>query len=315
MSKSPAPNLNTISLGALRAVDFVAQLGSIHAAARELGVTPGAVSQQVLKAEGQLGVTLFVRTAAGVVLTDAGEGIAPLLKKSFAYLERAVSDTKRSEDSLSLSVAPVFATRWLVPRLPKFEAMSEVSRVNVDATARYVEPGFSGIDACLRVTSHDEIEKLGPDIKATRLVDQCVFPVCAPEIAEFIRSAEDLINQPIITDQNTTLDWDTWLMGTGIHKNALRVGAMYSDASLCIDAAIAGGGIFLAWDMLAADIIKRGDLVQPIDISAPSGLAYWYIVPKQHRLSKQLDQLGTFIRSEAEASLEVSGVHGGSKAT
>ena len=54
-------NLNSIHLSGLRAVEAVARLGSVKAAANELGVSVGAVSQQLHKTEAQLGVQLFER--------------------------------------------------------------------------------------------------------------------------------------------------------------------------------------------------------------------------------------------------------------
>ena len=44
-------NLNRVHLNGLRALEAVGRLGSLQAAAEELGVTVGAVSQQVIKAE------------------------------------------------------------------------------------------------------------------------------------------------------------------------------------------------------------------------------------------------------------------------
>lgn len=103
--------LNTVSLGALRAVSTVASLGTIRAAANVLNVTPGAVSQQVLKAEAQLGRTLFERSSAGLTPTLVGHQVAALLKDGFNSLDQAVALTKPSEDRLTVSVAPVFAAR------------------------------------------------------------------------------------------------------------------------------------------------------------------------------------------------------------
>lgn len=303
MSSYSAPNLNKISLGGLRAVAMVARFGKLRAAADELGVTPGAVSQQVLKVEAQLGRSLFERSSTGLVLTDIGREVFPLLEDGFNALDQALELTKHPADALTISVAPVFASRWLVPRLPALEAEANGLRVNVDAATRYVDPGISGIDACLRVTSDNAISQLRSDLTATWLAHQHVFPVCAPEIAHSIKRPSDLRAVPVIVDKNTALDWQIWLNEVGVDKDQLQTGTTYSDASLCIDAAIAGGGVFLAWDMLAVDAIARGALVKPLQTAAASGLSYWLVKPKRPSHSRRLRQLEEWLQLSIAQSL------------
>ena len=69
-------NLNSVHLNGLRALEAVGRLGSLQLAADELGVSVGAVSQQVIKAEAQLDQLIFERTPKGMVVTEAG---APVL--------------------------------------------------------------------------------------------------------------------------------------------------------------------------------------------------------------------------------------------
>ena len=60
-------NLSRITLGGLRAIEAVGRLGNLRAAADEIGVTPGAISQQVQKTEAQLGCRLFERRPKGML--------------------------------------------------------------------------------------------------------------------------------------------------------------------------------------------------------------------------------------------------------
>ena len=78
------PSLNT-----LRAFEAAARHLSFKTAASELGVTAGAVSQQVKKLEGSLGVALFRRLPQGLLLTDEGETYLPLITKIFEDLTKA----------------------------------------------------------------------------------------------------------------------------------------------------------------------------------------------------------------------------------
>ena len=73
-------NLNRTTLAGLRAIEAVGRLGSLRAAADELGVTVGAVSQQLQKTEHQLGRALFERQPRGLALTSHGEAVMQHLR-------------------------------------------------------------------------------------------------------------------------------------------------------------------------------------------------------------------------------------------
>src|SRR5688500_16276988 len=113
--------LNRLPLQSLRAVEAVARLGSLRAAAEDMGVTAGAVSQQVIRAEQILGRSLFQRTPAGMIPAAAASEVLALLRRGFADLSAAVARAApQGEDCLNVSVAPALAARWLIWRLPKF---------------------------------------------------------------------------------------------------------------------------------------------------------------------------------------------------
>jgi len=76
-------------LNGLRAFEATARHLSFTRAADELGVTPGAVSQQVKSLEGALGVALFRRLPRSLVLTDAGEAYLPAITSAFEIISRA----------------------------------------------------------------------------------------------------------------------------------------------------------------------------------------------------------------------------------
>ena len=81
--KTEMAMLNRVHLNGLRAVETVARLGSLAAAAGELNVSVSAVSQQINRTEKQLGQALFERTASGLVLTEFGAVFAARLGAGF----------------------------------------------------------------------------------------------------------------------------------------------------------------------------------------------------------------------------------------
>src|SRR6195952_3319068 len=95
-------------LNGLRAFEAAARHLSFTRAADELGVTAGAVSQQVKSLEGALGITLFRRLPRSLILTDEGEAYLPSITSAFDLISRA---TEKSAPALRgrklrLGIAP-----------------------------------------------------------------------------------------------------------------------------------------------------------------------------------------------------------------
>ena len=105
------------SISMLAAFDATARKGSVSAAARELNLTHGAVSRQVAALEFQLGVSLFVRSARGVSLTEVGEVYAVDIHATLSALRTASLRVMTSPLSctMNLAILPTFGTRWLMP--------------------------------------------------------------------------------------------------------------------------------------------------------------------------------------------------------
>ena len=260
-------NLNRVNLTGLRALEAVGRLGSLAAAAEELGVTVGAVSQQVQKAERQLGRTLFERRPRGLHKTPLGAEVTRRLGVAMAELSAAVALAEADrQGTLTVSVPPVLAEKWLVKRLSGFHSDNRDIRVRLDASEQLVDPNRTDVDLCVRVGRGD-----WSGVRAERLLDQLVFPVCSPALATEIDHPRDLARYPIICDPDGMFGWDVWLGPNGLDQAMLGDGPVFSNASLCLDGAMAGLGIFLAWEPMAADALAAGQLVAPFSDRYPTG--------------------------------------------
>src|SRR5215472_3275491 len=132
--------LNRVHLNGLRAAEAAGRLGSFPAAAEELGVTVGAVSQHILKLERQMGRPLFERTGRGVATLPSAAAILAELTQGMTRLDHAVAQGFRQDvDTLVLSTPPVFAAKWLVPRLVKFSRLHPNVRLRLEANATIVD--------------------------------------------------------------------------------------------------------------------------------------------------------------------------------
>lgn len=291
--------LNQIHLNGLRAIEAVGRHGNLSAAADELGVTPGAVSQQILKVEKQLDRRFFERTPKGLEPTVLGAKALPYLSAGMRDLA-AGADVMRGDqdDRLILSVPPVFAAKWLVWRLGRFHDAHPHVTVRVDATMKLVDMPTSDVDLCVRVSSQD-----WPGMKATHLLRQRVFPVCSPVIAQQLKHPRDLLNVPIVRDQFSMFNWDLWLDDDEPGDADLHNGPTFSDASLCLDATIACQGVFLAWDTVACDALAAGSLVAPFARKVATPFTYSLLERPGASKGRAIGQFKTWLLDELRASL------------
>ncbi|WP_114388952.1 LysR substrate-binding domain-containing protein [Notoacmeibacter marinus] len=290
--------LSRVHLNALRAAEAVGRTGSLKGAATEIGVTPGAISQHLIGLERQLGHRIFERSATGMLPTPFGEKFLPQLTEGFGYLDQALlAARKRDESVLTLSVAPNFASKWLVPRLAQFSRLHSDIRVRVEATTMLVDLDASDVDLAIRVGNGDY-----PDVAATFLAPQQVFPVCSPDHAKTLKAPADLMAVPILRDVNSVIPWQVWLDKFDMKEEDLPEGYTFSDGALCLEAAIAGQGVMLAWQFLAQDAIAAGQLVAPFPGCQPTGLAYWLLRSERRRPNAAMTAFSKWLRDEVASS-------------
>src|SRR4051794_17197405 len=115
-----------LPLTGLRAFAEVGRRGSVKEAAAALGVTPGAVSQQVRLLETRLGATLLERRNREVRPTPAGRRLLEPLGAAFRAIEDALQSVEggrrssRIRQTLTVTTGASLAATWLVPRLGRF---------------------------------------------------------------------------------------------------------------------------------------------------------------------------------------------------
>jgi LysR family glycine cleavage system transcriptional activator len=292
-------DLNTIHLNGLRAAEAVGRLGSLTAAADELGVTPGAVSQQIAKTEAQLGRALFERSPRGLIVTDSARPLMMRLSNAFAELAEAVAQARRRDESvLTVSVAPVFAARWLVYRLNRFAERHPHIRLRIDATTRLANLETSDVDLAIRVGAGG-----WPGVRSELLLEQEVFPVCSPALAAELRVPVDILKLPAVIDEHAMFSWEVWLKAAGLSGAQMTVRHTFNDASLALDAAIAGQGVMIAWQTLAGYAVMKGSLVAPFGIRAKTGFAHYFVTSASRRESKAVIAFKRWVREEVEEGM------------
>ncbi|MDY0881571.1 transcriptional regulator GcvA [Dongia soli] len=274
------------SLNALRAFWASARHGSFAAAAGELHVTASAVSLQVRQLEEELGVKLFQRTPKGLVLSPQGAEILPGVSDAFAQLQATLLKGDWTDDTrtLSVSVAPSFATKWLLPRLDRFVGQHPDIDVRVLATMELTDFAAEPIDLAIRY-GHGRY----PGLQADLLMRESVFPVCSPKLLEG-RDAADLpallraatLLHDDSPDQDPTCpDWKSWLKASGISEVDWQRGPRFNQSNFVLEGAANGLGVALAKASLVQYDIADGRLVQLGDRATPIELAYFLVYPPE----------------------------------
>jgi LysR family glycine cleavage system transcriptional activator len=292
-------------LNALRAFEAAARHLNFSRAADELSVTPGAVSQQIQNLEDYVGVALFKRTSKGLLLTDPAQIALPALREAFDRLAEAASMLTAAVDGrrLTVSMAPSFAAKWLVPRLGKFEAAHPLVDVWVSAGMELVDFASGEVDLAIRYGTGRY-----PGLEVTRLMQETVIPVASPELLAQhpLETPADLANHVLLHDgspdaDESCPDWTMWLAARGVKGVDGARGPRFNQSSLVIEAASGGRGVALAKRAIAQADLDAGRLVAPLQIATAVDFAYYLVHPKAKGRLPQVKAFIAWLTAEAQA--------------
>jgi LysR family glycine cleavage system transcriptional activator len=253
-------------LNALRAFEAAARHENLARAAEELGVTPGAVSQQIRQLEELLGVALFRRQPRGVVLTADAAAVLPLVSDAFERLREAGEALAGAGDQTVVRVgAPgAFAARWLAPRVGQFELDQSRFTVTVIAegdSATALQRGQ--IDLEIRFGTGDY-----PGWESRRLLGETVSPAVSPELLtrSGVAADEAIAKLPLVHDisaaeEGDQPDWPEWLRAKGLVRQDSARGDRYRSPGQVVDAVVAGRGVGLVRRSFAQREIAEGRMV------------------------------------------------------
>ena len=294
-------------LNALRAFEAAARHLSFTRAAEELHVTPAAISHQIKALEEYCGAPLFRRLTRALLLTDDGQRVLPLLRDGFDLLAEASQRLSASTDdtTLTVSAAPSIAGKWLVTRLERFRTAYPDIDVRLDAANQLTDFARDGVDLVIRYGGGNY-----PGLHVEPLFRTAVFPVCSPELAAGprpLRKPEDLAGHTLLhvdwTFQDVTWpNWRMWLLAAGVDAVDAERGPKFNDAGMVLQTAIAGQGVALATDILAADDLAAGRLVRPFDLTVADEFGYFTVCPKEKAETRKVALFRAWLQEEAAAT-------------
>lgn len=265
-------------LTAVRAFEAAARRLSFARAAEELNVTPAAISHQVKGLEEWLGVRLFQRHNGTLRLTPTGTGYLNGVSESFDKLwdvtdQLAIHDSRQT---LSVVVPPTVASRWLVPRLHRYQALRPELELRITVVTPPID--FSQYNLDIGVAFGWEVP---PNLQRCPWLTYEVIAVCSPKLLEGpvpLRSPQDLRNHRLLHDEalkiHDRLDWRGWLETLSVTDVDTNSGIRFSQATHGYQMAVDGQGVALGKSALVAGDIAEGRLIKLFDHGVQTDLIY-----------------------------------------
>jgi LysR family glycine cleavage system transcriptional activator len=283
------------SLNALRAFEAAARFESFTEAAGELFVTHAAVSRHIRDLEEWLGTPLFVRTGRGVELTDAGQRFGAALTPLFDGMAEATREAaaQGSVRTLVVSVEPATASRWLVPRLGRFNDLHPDIELMINPEQRLVDFRSGEADVGIRYAIGAQ-----DDVELVKLSDSMSFPVCSPKLIEGDGpiTPNDLANYTLLHEQRKQW-WADWLEQAGVKGVEDWRGPIFQ-GHLAIEAAEAGQGFALGDQILCTDSIVEGRLARPFPLDMKDHGSYCIVRAKGSKESVTASAFREWLQAE-----------------
>jgi LysR family glycine cleavage system transcriptional activator len=209
----------------------------------------------------------------------------PALTDAFEQVLGAVTSLYDHErDPLSISVAPSFASKWLIPRLGRFRVQHPDLEIRVNASSALADFSTGEVDCAIRYGSGNY-----PGLAVETLLGETIVPVASPKLLRSgrpLRRPEDLVHHVLLHDDSpdedaSCPDWPTWLRAAGLDVNP--AGIRFNQSALVLEAAAAGQGVALAKARLADDDLNSGRLVRPFGEARKVEFYYFFVAPRHKR--------------------------------
>jgi LysR family glycine cleavage system transcriptional activator len=290
-------NSRALPLENLRFFEAASRHLNFTRAAEELFVTHGAVSQRMKALEEHIGRALFERSGRTMRLTKPGQELRARISAALNEIDRAVEHARGGDTDriLTVSVLPAFATRWLIPRLSRFNSLHPEIGINIRASQSLIDFERDGVDMAIRFGNGS-----WPGLLSEKLLEDELFPVYAPKLKAAARLTDPrrLPDLPLLHDERQP--WSIWFNSLGIDIVPPVSGPVYSDANLLMEAALAGHGVALARTSFAAPDLETGRLVRLFSHSAKTRFSHYVVYPVRSEGRDKIAKFKKWILDEAK---------------
>ncbi|MDP5238538.1 LysR family transcriptional regulator [Uliginosibacterium sp. 31-16] len=285
-----------LPLNALRAFEVAARHLSFTLAAQELNVTQAAVSQQVKNLEARLDMTLFRRLPRGLVLTDEGQALLPVLADTFGRLSSVLQQFEggRVREVLNLAVVGTFAVGWLMPRLAAFRQTNPFIDLRLFTHNNRVDLTAEGLDFAIRFG-----DGAWRGMGAEMLVEAEMAPLCAPRLAAQLQGPSDLLACELLRSYRAD-EWSHWFATIGLPAPLVH-GPVFDSSLAMAEAAMQGLGVALLPVAMFQRHLREGLLVQAFDTTVTTG-QYWLTWVKSRPHTPAMRDLHDWLLQQARVN-------------
>ncbi len=290
----------------LRAFIATARHLSISRAAEELCLTQSAVSKQMLDLESRLGTPVFERVRKRLLLSPAGQRYLGRVEPLMKALESATLEIMAHGDSggaLHLSSLPTFGAKWLIPRLPSFQAL------HPDVTLHFV-PFAQGYD--FHLPELDCAVRYGagswPGAVSDYLTGREMVVIAPPRLARALvpKRPQDVSRHVLLQHASVPTAWAAWCDEHGVKGVNPLAGPTLDQYTSLIHAVMAGMGLALVPRCLVDDEVKAGVVSAPLAQAAArpflTAAGYYLCYPESKAQVPALQAFRSWITAQAAAS-------------
>ena len=269
----------------------IVETGGLAPAARDLGLTPSAMSKQLARLEARLGVRLLTRTTRRIGLTPEGEIYLARARDILSLIEAAEQDVTegrgRPRGLLRVNTGTAFARHRLIPLLPTFFERFPAITLDLTVTDRRVDLVAEQADVLLRTGALGDSSLIARKIAEGRRVI-CAAPAYLERRGRPATPEELLSHDCLVLRGRARLTAWPFRTATGLQTLTVRGVVTTDSAEALRDMALAGLGIIRVSAFVVARDIAEGHLVALFeDLHVSEDVPVWAVTaPGRHRLPR-----------------------------
>jgi DNA-binding transcriptional LysR family regulator len=277
-------------------------MGSFSAAARELRLSPAAISYRIARIEDRLGTRLLHRTTRRLELTEDGA-------EYFRQAERIVAEMEQVElaiaqrdalpqGTLKVTVPASFGRQHIAPVVPKFLKRYPLLRLNLNMTDEIVDLLDERVDLAIRIMELKDsafiARKIAPDKRVV-----CASPDYLARRGVPSRPADLVNHNCLVLSQQ---QYWTFEGTAGVERVKVSGNFECNNGEVIREAALAGMGLALkaTWDIAGA--IKAGRLQTVLDdYPVSSKTSVWAIYPSRRHVPAKVTAFVDFLKEHFDS--------------
>lgn len=304
-----APVRLTASPRTLLMFEAAARCGSCGAAAREFNVTQPSVSRNIAQLEAELGVRLFLRSPAGLTLTEEGQVLHRAVNEGFERIGAAVREIAARharQQVVELSLSTAFVTHWFIPRMQAFYRDFPGVDLRFQLISGSLRGPIGDVDLAMRRTDAN-------DPQGWPFAPELVLPVASPPYLAAHGMLDGQGDGPaeahhtLLHFDDPLIDWRPFWGDETMRRSPRQTWVQFSDYAVVLQAAMNGEGIALGWVSAASHRLMTGALVPASRRMVRTGGMYSLIAPRGRTPRPVVNDIRAWMEAEMARDFEMLG--------